>query len=247
MIRLRISDYYRDPILEPIFYKTWKLLVGVQYEPLLLKGVSHLGHIPLAIDIYERLISVFQLALGVYYQSTYYVAKRPIYKAETVFFDRFCYDYISLFGVNILFLEIKDLEMITRRIYSNISYNFDKEVMKGVKAPPGQGGLRLLALECIQPVFTQQELLESQKNLQIKSGKISKTTLPNVYKSSETDFIEKVNREKREARGGMSPTERSEATKSIDGGSNDGNSSPQRAKGNVFANAMDPLKMEAEK
>lgn len=59
MIRLRISDYYRDPVLEPIFFKIWKLLVEVQYERVLLKGVSHLSHIPLALDVYERLTPVF--------------------------------------------------------------------------------------------------------------------------------------------------------------------------------------------
>lgn len=32
MIRLRISDYYRDPILEPIFYKLWTLMIEVQFE-----------------------------------------------------------------------------------------------------------------------------------------------------------------------------------------------------------------------
>ena len=40
MIRLRISDYYRDPVLEPIFYKIWKLMIEVQFEKILLQGVS---------------------------------------------------------------------------------------------------------------------------------------------------------------------------------------------------------------
>ena len=29
MIRLRVSDLYRDPCLEPIFYKVWKLMIEV--------------------------------------------------------------------------------------------------------------------------------------------------------------------------------------------------------------------------
>ena len=57
---------------------------------------------------------IFEVALGVYYQSSYYVAKSPVYKAQTVYFERFCYDFVSLFGVNILFLEIEQLELITR-------------------------------------------------------------------------------------------------------------------------------------
>ena len=66
-----------------------------------------MGHIPLATFVYEKLMGVFEKALGVYYQSSYYVAKRPVYKSETVFFDRFCYDFVSIFGVNLLFIEIK--------------------------------------------------------------------------------------------------------------------------------------------
>ena len=89
------------------------------------------------------------------------MAKRPVYKSDTVFFDRFCYDFVSLFGVNLLFLEAKQLEMITRRVYTSISYNFDFEVDKGVKPPPGEGGLRLLAPESITSCFTQTEMIES--------------------------------------------------------------------------------------
>ena len=97
----------------------------MQYERILLKAVSHLGHIPLATEVYERLIPVFEVALGIYYQSSYYVAKRPVYKGETVFFDRFCYDLVSLFGVNILFIDIHKLELILRKVFHAVSYNFD--------------------------------------------------------------------------------------------------------------------------
>ena len=106
-IRLRISDYYRSPILEPILFKLWKLNIFTQYEPKLLSLIQNFTNIPLAIDIYERLIPLYEKALGVYYQSSYYVAKRPVYKSDTIFFERFCYDVVSLFGVNILFLELE--------------------------------------------------------------------------------------------------------------------------------------------
>ena len=105
-IRLRISDCYRNEILEPIFLKMWKIMLNTQYEPTLLKCVSHITHIPLKIEYYEIILPTFQIALGVYYQSSYHIAKRPLYKKLNVFFDRFCYDFISLFGVNLLFLEI---------------------------------------------------------------------------------------------------------------------------------------------
>lgn len=86
--------------------------------------MSHVSHIPLAVEVYEVIMPIYEVALGVYYQSSYYIAKRPVYKAETVHFDRFCYDFISLFGVNILFLEIEHLEQIIRKVYSCVSFNF---------------------------------------------------------------------------------------------------------------------------
>lgn len=116
----------------------------------------------MATKVYERLIPVFEHALGIYYQSSYYVAKRPIYKAETVFFDRFCYDFVSLFGVNILFLEIQHLELISRKVYSSISYNFDSSCSQGP-------GLCLIALECVETQFTEEELVTSKNKLHVKS------------------------------------------------------------------------------
>ena len=47
--------------------KLWKLLLEVQFEKKLLKAVSHVTHIPLAIDIYEKLMPIFEIGLGVYY------------------------------------------------------------------------------------------------------------------------------------------------------------------------------------
>jgi hypothetical protein len=66
-IRLRVSDYYRNSILEPIFFKLWKLMLIVQYERTLLKAVSHLTLVPLAIEVYEEIMPLFEIALGVYY------------------------------------------------------------------------------------------------------------------------------------------------------------------------------------
>lgn len=187
MIRLRISDYYRDPTLEPLLYKFWKLMVEVQYERVLLKAVSHLGHIPLAVEVYERIIPVYERALGVYYQSSYYVAKRPDYRSETVFFDRFCYDFVSLLGVNLLFMDVKHLEGITRRVFTTVSYNFDFEVQKGVKANKGESGLRLVALECVRTAFTLDDMLDTNKacdTRNLHNHSPSATTLPGVKSSS---------------------------------------------------------------
>ena len=64
----------------------------------------------MATEVYQRIIPVFERSLGIYYQSSYYVAKKPVYKSDTVFFERFCYDFVSLLGVNLLFIEVKQLE-----------------------------------------------------------------------------------------------------------------------------------------
>lgn len=219
-IRLRISDYYRSVILEPILFKLWKLMIDVQFDQILLQAVSHVSHIPLAVEVYEVIMPIYEVALGVYYQSSYYIAKRPVYKAETVHFDRFCYDFISLFGVNILFLEIEHLEQIIRKVYSCVSFNFSdheekerlrremKEKKGGVAAVAAAAtaadqnmfgaaksmGIQLRALECVEVAFPFDEFNAAQK----KEEHV-KIEVPNRRKTSEDDFIEKVKQEKDKA------------------------------------------------
>jgi hypothetical protein len=149
-IRLRISDYYRSSVIEPILLKIWKLMIEIQFEKTLLKAVSNLSHIPLATEIYQRLMNIYETALGIYYQSSYYVAKYPVYKAETVFFERFCYDFVSLFGVNILFLEIEQLELIIRQVYTSVSWNFPD-------------GIKLRSFECVDSAFND-DVFNQMKN-----------------------------------------------------------------------------------
>jgi len=75
------------------------------------------------------------------------VAKRPVYKSETVYFERFCYDLVSLFGVNILFLEINQLELIIRKLYKAVSFNFTSKEGNDTR------GILLRAVECVEPAF----------------------------------------------------------------------------------------------
>ena len=42
-------------------------MINVQYEEKLLQGVSHTSHIPLAIEVYEAIMPIYEIALGVYY------------------------------------------------------------------------------------------------------------------------------------------------------------------------------------
>lgn len=85
------------------------------------------------------------------------MAKRPVYKSETVHFDRFSYDFVSLFGVNLLFIELEALEAISRKVYAAVSYNFPD-------------GVQLIAPACVEEAFTVAEFnkahnLESQAQL----------------------------------------------------------------------------------
>ena len=139
--------------------------------------------------------------------------------------------------MNLLFLDAKQLELIIRKVYTSVSYNFDFEVDKGVKPPPGEGGLRLLAPDSIVSAFTQSEMIESQKQLVLK-GSAKAQHLLNAYKSErDADFIEKVEQEKRENSGPGSEEN------TID---NDSEEEAQKPK-NLFASVLDPEALAAAK
>lgn len=60
---------------------------------------------------------IFRKALGVLYDNDYYTAKKPEYLKDNVFFDRFCFDIISLLGDNLIKLDFEDVEYIMRKVY----------------------------------------------------------------------------------------------------------------------------------
>lgn len=104
-LRLRISDYNRSPVLEAVAHKIWRLMLLVQYEEVLLALVPLPSKLPLALDCYQTLLPVFQRALGIYYFSDYYVARQEVYKSNKVYFKRFVYDLISMFGLHLFYIE----------------------------------------------------------------------------------------------------------------------------------------------
>jgi len=55
-LRLRISDYNKNPILDSICLKIWNLLLIIQYEEILMELVHHPASLPLDLDIYEKLM-----------------------------------------------------------------------------------------------------------------------------------------------------------------------------------------------
>lgn len=49
---------------------------------------------------------MFKRALGIYFFSDYYVAREDIYKGKNIYFIRFAYDLISMFGLHLFYIEI---------------------------------------------------------------------------------------------------------------------------------------------
>ena len=68
-----------------------------------------------------------------------FVAKSTQYMNNHVFFDRFCYDMVSLLGENVFKLNVLDIEYIFRTAYLTMSHSFG----------PSEGGIKLLELNSI--------------------------------------------------------------------------------------------------
>ena len=81
----------------------------------------------------------FKKALGAMFDTDEFVAKNPTYNNEQVFFDRFCYDMVSLLGNNVFKLNVLDIEYVFRTTYLTLSHSFG----------PCEGGVKLLQLSSI--------------------------------------------------------------------------------------------------
>jgi hypothetical protein len=88
--------------------------------------VHHPCALPIDIDLYEAITPLFEKALGIYFSTNYYVAKRETFKhsISKVFYQRFTYDLISMFGVNLFYIQLRTLEFLIRKVYGAVSYNF---------------------------------------------------------------------------------------------------------------------------
>jgi hypothetical protein len=87
---------------------------------------------------------IFKRTLGVLYETDYYVAKKPAtsnvsghsfdpnstsgtapvggYLKPFVFFDRFCFDMVSLLGEHLNLLSFSDVEYIMRKVYQHSTH-----------------------------------------------------------------------------------------------------------------------------
>ena len=86
-------------------------------------------------------------ALGIYFSTDYYVAKKESLKegSSQVFYSRFVYDLISMFGTHLFLIELRTLEFLIRRLYAAISHNF-------------AGVIKLRRLGDVSVAFTEQEM-----------------------------------------------------------------------------------------
>ena len=148
-LRLRISDYNQSPVLEAICLKIWKLMLMVQYEEVLMDLVQFPSKLPLDIDCYQGMLPLFQRALGIYFFSDYYVARMEVYKGRKIYFSRFVYDLISMFGLHLFYIEIQTLELLLRRVYGAITHNFEA------------GKVLLRRVQDVRPAFSEHDFLEA--------------------------------------------------------------------------------------
>lgn len=92
---------------------------------------------------------MFEQALGIYYHTNYYVARQETFKQGmgNVFYQRFVYDLISMFGLNLFYIDLPTLEFLLRGVYRAVSHNFNNKIL--LRHP-----------EDVDPAYTQEELMK---------------------------------------------------------------------------------------
>lgn len=91
------------------------------------------------------------------------MARNDVYKGTKVYFARFAYDLISMFGLHLFYIEVQTLELLLRRVYRAITHNFEA------------GKVYLRRVQDVEPAFTEREFneaLELQKREDIRSNKL---------------------------------------------------------------------------
>lgn len=111
----------------------------------MLELISHPSTLPISIELYEAVTPLFEQALGLYFQTNFYVAKQESfnkYGSTHVFYPRFMYDLISMFGLNLFYIELPTLEFMIRKVYHAVSFKSSSQVK---------------LLQNVRPAFTENE------------------------------------------------------------------------------------------
>lgn len=80
---------------------------------------------PISLELYEEVTPLFKKALGIYFNTDYYVAKfetKNAFGSSNIFYPRFMYDLISMLGMNLFHIDHPTLEQLIREVYSAISF-----------------------------------------------------------------------------------------------------------------------------
>jgi hypothetical protein len=64
--------------------------------------------------------------------------------SQNIFYARFVYDLISMFGLNLFYIELPTLEFLVRKVFQAVTFKFD-------------GRLRIRSLADVKPAFTEEE------------------------------------------------------------------------------------------
>ena len=89
--------------------------------------------LPVDLALYDQVIFIFKRTLGVLFETDYYVAKKGTVESDSsnvtggylklhVFFDRFCFDMVSLLGDYLNCLTFSDVEYIMRKVYQHSTH-----------------------------------------------------------------------------------------------------------------------------
>jgi hypothetical protein len=167
MLRFKITDFTSQQQIQNVLIKLWRIITQLQYEikrgqggdPGQAPSEVDYSILPLDIVIYEQVIVIIKKALGVMYETDYYVAKRGNNKGSSngegaylkphVFFDRFCFDLVSLLGEYLNQLTFTDVEYIMRKVYQSCTHF--------TLPRPGSGQqpqVNLLRYDCVETPFT---------------------------------------------------------------------------------------------
>ena len=192
MLRFKITDFTAQQPIQNILIKLWRLVIQLQYDVKREKQAKMTSEsptteidpeleleysiLPVDMPLYDQVMFIFKRTLGVLYETDYYVAKKGeegteecqgAYLKEHVFFDRFCFDMVSLLGDYLPLLSFADVEYIMRKVYQH-STQFVLQPKQGAKQKMAQtnkrrkdveqeqmeGVVKLLRYDCIESPFT---------------------------------------------------------------------------------------------
>lgn len=77
----------------------------------------------LHLGVYSEIIPLLKKGYGIYYDTDYYVTKKPEYRKDYIKLERFSFDIISLVGENLLKITHDEFEMLLRETFHSITFS----------------------------------------------------------------------------------------------------------------------------